>query len=129
MTLRGGKMENKKEHYKLYKSGKIWVTASIVAAVMGATTVSVSASTDNTVADKQSIESSPKSKTLDKSVSSADLDQSIKDAKKANVDVRENSKASNITQVFKGLTLLIVVYNYNLPKIQILKIIKSKLVI
>jgi len=99
MTLRGGKMENKKEHYKLYKSGKIWVTASIVAAVMGATTVSVSASTDNTVADKQSIESSPKSKTLDKSVSSADLDQSIKDAKKANVDVRENSKASNITSI------------------------------
>ena len=39
-TYQGGKMENKKEHYKLYKSGKIWITAAVVSGMFAITNVS-----------------------------------------------------------------------------------------
>ena len=111
-------MEKSKKHYKLYKSGKLWITAAIAVGMFSVTSVTAQASssanamtagqptqrvvpTQQVDTKSQLIDNKPAENvnTSDQSVDDTKLNQSVDEAKKANVAVTEDNKAAKTTEI------------------------------
>lgn len=98
-----------KKRYKLYKSGKLWVTAAVFGMTIGVTSISGYAD-ENSTSNVQDMEKltnnvdepksdSQMSKVEEQSVSSEALDKAIRDAESANVIIKEDKQSARKIEI------------------------------